>query len=128
MTGKPNFNRELFSKAAQALWLLGHDVINPSLPNALGDNAPLSKYMEIDLANVCRSDAICLLPGWENSLCADIEHYVARGLGKTILGYWPGCDDVVAARITHLDTGKHPVTRAKPLPGQEEHVCDKITN
>jgi len=87
MTGLPDLNFPAFHAAAAMLRAQGHDVINPAEINP--DQAmPWKECMRRDLAAVVFCEAIYLLPGWQASKGATLEHHVAERLGLTI--YLPG--------------------------------------
>lgn len=94
MRGFPLLNFPAFIRAGLHLRGLGHEVFNPAEKDlaagfdpAKDKPLPLSEYMKKDLPAVCGCDAIVVLPGWEKSVGADIEVYVARKLGKLVLRY-----------------------------------------
>lgn len=76
MTGEPNNNFPAFNKAASQLRDLGYEVFNPA-ENGEGEWHELLKK---DIPEVCKSDALVLLPGWINSPGAQFEFDVARRL------------------------------------------------
>lgn len=94
MTCIPNYNRPAFNAAANYLTTLGWQPINPA------DNTPTHDgpcptgtvtdthdghahacYLRADLAALLTCDAICLLPGWEHSTGAQLEHRIAEVIG-----------------------------------------------
>ena len=98
MTGYEDWNFTAFFKAEAELEALGHDVVNPAhndgvtLEEALksaGDpacpNHTWSYYMRRDLPHVLGVDAICVLPGWQNSRGASLEVHVAKAVGIPLL-------------------------------------------
>lgn len=91
MTGLPGLNRRAFANARRsARAFFGDEVISP--PHLDEEDAPCATWeacLERDLLYVIKSDVIVMLPGWENSQGAKLEHYVAKKLGKRILSY-PG--------------------------------------
>lgn len=90
MRGYVNYNYPLFNAAAKRLRALGYKIENPADTDAeVQERAnaaehPLSVYMERDLADVARSDAVFVLPGWEKSQGAMIEVTVAFMLGHPV--------------------------------------------
>lgn len=93
MRGIPLFNFPAFEAAALSLRLRGHTVWSPAehdieqdgFDPAKDEAQPLSYYMERDLPEVCKCDALAMLPGWEKSKGATLEVMVGRKLGKPIL-------------------------------------------
>jgi hypothetical protein len=121
MRGVPDYNFPAFRAAALRLRFSGYEVWSPAErdieenrdPNEIGELA-LKDYMADDLRAVCQSDAIVLLPGWENSTGAQLELHVARTCG--IQGWLdptlaPLDDNAVKIawgderRVTDADTG-----------------------
>ena len=112
MRGIPFCNFPAFAEASDALEASGWNVFSPHLndiekgliPDANGDpgaQLPLKAYMVTDLAQVCQSDAIFMLPGWENSKGANLEHNVAQSLDIPVYDYTSG------GRITILHSDEH---------------------
>ena len=83
MTGYPGFNYPAFHAAATELRVLGYAVENPA-ENPRPTSDPWVDFMRDALAQVIRSDAVALLPGWEQSRGAQLEERVARALGLDI--------------------------------------------
>lgn len=81
MRGIPGYNYPLFNEVAKALRQTGYQVINPTeIGDYFGKPEDLEKdtrlrdlVMSIELLCVIKSDAICLLEGWENSEGARTE-------------------------------------------------------
>lgn len=83
MTGLPNLNFPLFHAETARLRALGFVVVNPAEINA----DPTSDWlacMRADIRELVTCDAIALLPGWETSRGAGIEHGLARALGLQV--------------------------------------------
>ena len=84
MTGIENFNFPAFNKAAKFLRSKGFGVVNPA------EIAPVTGmswrwYMQQDIPQLVKCDAIYLLPGWRQSKGATLEHHIAQELGMTII-------------------------------------------
>lgn len=95
MRGLPDWNYLAFDKAEIAWRDAGHHVFNPArLARALGydfsscngkaDKPHLQHIMMSDIACLYSSDAIALLPGWENSAGATVELAMAQFLGLLV--------------------------------------------
>lgn len=81
MTGLPDFNRPLFTIAANSLRLQKHRVLSP---HELGVKGPWEHCMKHDLlAMLTFCNKIALLPGWEKSRGCKLEISVASVLGFT---------------------------------------------
>jgi hypothetical protein len=93
MRGIPLYNFPAFHAAAERLRALGHDVFSPAerdiqqdgFDPATDEAKSLEYYLEHDLPEVCRCDAIAMLKGWKQSVGAQVELYVARAIGKKVL-------------------------------------------
>lgn len=84
MTGRPDFNFPEFHRVAQRLRDRGHEVFNPAEAHGGETGLPLSRYFELDLPEVCRADAIAVLPDYTSSKGTMIEVGLARHLGKPV--------------------------------------------
>lgn len=110
MTGYPDFNFPAFERAAVDLRQQGYLVWSPHESNmeadwaathrstydpAKGDPGSSPEYshryfLAEDLRHVCESDTVAVLDGWEASLGARIETYVAFQLGIPVRPYEEG--------------------------------------
>lgn len=84
MTGLPGNNLAQFAAVADAMRSAGFDVVNPGEVKLAGDPTWLD-FMRADLALLLECGGIVMLPGWERSKGARIEHDLARGLGFWVL-------------------------------------------
>lgn len=87
MRGVPGLNFPAFNRAASNLRDRGLVVHNPAERADAAAPLPLHRYMEFDLPLVCASDAVVVLPGWQESDGAHIETTVADMLGIPVLSY-----------------------------------------
>lgn len=78
MTGLPEHNVPAFNRAEQVLKSLGFRVLNPARHE--GRCADWVGYMRLGLKDVCDSDGVALLPGWQNSQGANLEKATAEAL------------------------------------------------
>ena len=87
MSGIKDFNHPAFNAKAAELRARGEDVINPAEFDAeIGPDQSWDTYLRRDLVLLAeRCNAIVLLPGWEDSKGAQLEHYVGMQLGMTIV-------------------------------------------
>lgn len=84
MTGLPELNYPAFTAAAKAWREAGWTVLNPAENFAVDDKHPYADFIRRDLLDVLVCDALAVLPGWENSKGASLEHHVATVLGLPI--------------------------------------------
>lgn len=93
MSGYPDLNFPAFHAAAAAYRARGAFVINPAeINDETGADlmtpeqyqAHWCKCMKADIAALMACDEIAMLPGWEKSKGASLEHLVALALGMTV--------------------------------------------
>jgi len=94
MRNFPLYNFPKFHEAAAFLRERGHDVFSPAerdlqdgFDPEIDKPLPLTYYMKIDIPAVCDSDAVVVLPGWQDSDGANMEVFVALGCGLPVLEY-----------------------------------------
>jgi hypothetical protein len=83
MSGIPRLNFPLFNRVAVRLRNLRWEVVNPVEINGDPD-ADWLHCIAADLRAMEGCTAICMLPGWEKSFGAQIEHLAAQKLGLNI--------------------------------------------
>jgi hypothetical protein len=83
MTGYSDFNFPAFHAEAARLRALGYEVVNPAEINA-DTTAAWADCLKADIAQLVTCDGIALLPGWERSRGASLEHHIAKTLGMRI--------------------------------------------
>ena len=84
MTGLPEFNYPAFRAAAQEWRECGWDVLDPSEKFGGRLDLPYEVYIKASIIDVLASEAIAVLPGWENSRGATLEVSIGRALGYPI--------------------------------------------
>ena len=91
MTSLQGLNFPAFHEAASRLRGQGFEVVNPAEINP--DHAmPWAECMRRDIAELVTCDVIYLLPGWESSKGATLEHHIATRLGLAVI-----VEEVIAA-------------------------------
>lgn len=83
MTGLPQLNKPAFDAAAEFLRGEGHVVFNPAEVSLPGSS--WADYMRVDIIAMLSCEAVYLLPGWEKSRGARLEHHIANELGMRVL-------------------------------------------
>lgn len=97
MTGIENLNFPLFHAEAARLRAMGFDIINPAEINGGADElaacaamtpAELKAHwqacMRKDIAVLMTCDGVVMLPSWEKSKGATLEHHNAAALGMEV--------------------------------------------
>lgn len=100
MTGLPSFNEPSFVEGAKLLRRAGWFVFNPTENDAEAgitldgtdgtEDFDFHAAMARDLEQVCKSDALFVLPGWEYSTGAEIETWVAARMGIPVYSLLEG--------------------------------------
>lgn len=88
MTGLPDLNFPAFHAEAARLRELGYEVINPAEINP-DKHLSWRECMKTDIAALVFCDAIQMLPGWQASKGATLEHHIAERLGLVIMDPLP---------------------------------------
>lgn len=89
MTGIPEYNYPAFDKAETVLSEHGYDPVNPAAISRIlereyetrGETPDRFDYLRADIAELIKCDGIYMLPGWQDSKGARIEHMVALACG-----------------------------------------------
>lgn len=84
MTGLPEFNYPVFNAAAKRLRELGFEVENPA-ENPVPHCGSWLGYMRLAIRQLSKCDGVALLPGWQQSRGARIEHQLATQLGLVVV-------------------------------------------
>lgn len=91
MTGIPERNYPAFADAAAALRRAGYTVSSPHdidlLHNTANEAQVWEWYMRHAIRMLLRADAVAMLPGWQASRGAKIEHRIARDLRMDVRTY-----------------------------------------
>lgn len=84
MSGIEALNFPAFHVAAARLRATGLEVINPAeiVPD---QTAKWEDCMRADIAALVTCDRIALLPGWQKSRGATLEHHIATALGMEVV-------------------------------------------
>jgi len=89
MSGLPDLNFPAFNAAARTLRIIGYTVVNPAEfetdVTGLEGRARWVKFLKADIKELMDCDGIVMLPGWENSEGAQLEHITASALDIPVL-------------------------------------------
>lgn len=97
MSGYPEFNYPAFHEAERKLREAGYEPVNPALPHQVSDDGDslaagvtYQDCLREALQALLTCDGVALLPGWELSKGAKLEHHVATVLGFDVRldEYW----------------------------------------
>lgn len=88
MSGYPELNFPLFHAEAKRLRDSGHEVVNPAEIN-VDPTKGWAECMRADIAELVKCDAIAMLPGWQRSPGATLEHHIATQLGMQVIHLAP---------------------------------------
>ena len=79
MSGMQAYNAPAFDRYAAALRAIGHSVFSPA-ENGLPPESVWKAHMRTDIAALMSCGRVALLPGWEKSRGAQLEHHIACAL------------------------------------------------
>lgn len=98
MSGLPALNFPAFHAAAAMLRAQGYAVINPA-EITVDHDAKWEDCLRKDIAQLVTCEVIALLPGWENSRGARLEHHVAFALGFDVIELKPPSPVALAEEV-----------------------------
>ena len=84
MTGLPGLNFPAFHREAAIYRAQGYEVSNPAEINA-DPSAGWLECMRADIRELVDCDHIAMLPGWERSKGASLEHHIAQALSMQVI-------------------------------------------
>lgn len=84
MSNLPDLNFPAFHREAAHYRAQGLEVVNPAEINA-DPSAGWHECMRADIRELVMCDSIVMLPGWEKSKGASLEHHIAYTLGFTVV-------------------------------------------
>lgn len=90
MTGYEDRNYPVFCEAAEIVKAAGDTPMNPvdaGEHNDTGEPQQWDWYMRHALRMVLDADLVVLLPGWEQSTGARLEHHVATSIGVPAIDF-----------------------------------------
>ena len=87
MTGLPDHNYPAFHAAARQLAAQYPDatILNPAGNFGGRTDLPWTDYMRAAITQMMQADMVCMLPGWDRSRGAAIEHRLAFDLEMPIM-------------------------------------------
>ena len=84
MTGLPDLNFPAFYREAAHYRSQGWEVVNPAEINP-DPEAKWVDCMKADIPQLLTCDTVCMLPNWERSKGASLEHHIARSLDLKVI-------------------------------------------
>ena len=120
MVGHADRNFPLFHRVARLLRHQGYDVFNPAENKDGGVQRPRAFYMRLDVPALMESDAVVVLPGWEQSRGANLEVWIAIDLGLPIYQHSEVGETVELERIEGLQPS------SLPFLGEAAHLSPPV--
>lgn len=80
MTGLPGLNFDAFFEADKKLRDAGYEVLNPADRAGRTAGKPWEWYLRRCIKDVADADGLAVLPGWNRSRGAQLEHHIASSL------------------------------------------------
>jgi len=114
MAGLPDHNFPLFNRVASHLRNAGHTVFNPAANDDGGVRRERSFYMRLDIPALLKSDALVLLPGWEQSRGASLEVWLAIDLGLPLYRCTDADGAILLERAVDIDLIRLPFLVGEP--------------
>jgi Domain of unknown function (DUF4406) len=84
IVGPPTWNYPAFEELASALRKEGRKVISPHELHEPSEDLAWDWFLRRDLTQLVKCSDMAMLPGWQSSRGAKLEHYVGKALGLTI--------------------------------------------
>ncbi|HSW62372.1 MAG TPA: DUF4406 domain-containing protein [Dissulfurispiraceae bacterium] len=100
ITGIEEKSAGLFSEAQKELESKGYEVVNPMALIHDHDKS-WEWYMAVDILAMMGCDCICLLPGWDKSRGARLEHAIAQQKGMDCFFWFSKAEHLPAIRTHH---------------------------
>ncbi|SLH91752.1 Uncharacterised protein [Mycobacteroides abscessus subsp. massiliense] len=85
MTGYPEYNYPAFAEIAKRFRDAGLNVVSPHELHPADPSVSWDWYLRRDLRELVECTHIVLLPGWNKSRGAQLEHHVATALGMKVV-------------------------------------------
>ncbi len=125
MAGLPDHNFPLFNRVARRLRDDGYEVFNPAENDDGGVRRARAFYMRLDIPALMRSDAVALLPGWEQSRGASLEVWLAIDLGLPLYRIAMADEEILLERAADLDLLRLPFL-AEELQQERQNARDSL--
>jgi len=87
MSGIAAYNFPLFFEITKLLRDQGYDVFNPAENDDGGEIQSRAYYMRIDIPALMATEAVVVLPGWQESRGASLEVWLALDLDMPVYRY-----------------------------------------